>query len=111
MPDALFVEIMKRHFDIEEWQTTPIIKQDVWLYKYFVFQYEKGLKDTKLLRKYVITAFIYDDAEFYEEVELINVQSPELPKGVVFIPNDEPEGLPANHKLAENLAPRSVKNE
>ena len=109
MPDALFVEIMNKHFDIEKWQTTPIIKQDVWLYNYFVFEYEKKLKYTKLLRKYVDAVFIYDDAEFYAEVELLNQQEAKLPKGVTFIPNYG--AVSANHKLVENLAPRSSKNQ
>jgi len=105
VPDTLYVEIMKKHFDIEKWQTAPIIRQDVWLYNYFVFEYEDKLKYTKLLRKYIDTVFIYDDAQFYMEMEYINMQAPKLPKGVEFIPNKEPRAEAANHKLTDNLEP------
>lgn len=107
--DPLFVEIMNKHFDIERWRTSPIVKQDLWLYNYFVFEYKQRLKCTKLFRKYINYAFIYDDAEFFSQVEAINEQPPKLPKGVTFIPNEGPEAQPANHKLSGNLAPGSNK--
>ncbi len=97
---------MHRHFDIERWNTSPIIKQDLWLYNYFKFEYKGKLVYTGLLRKYYWSAFIDDDIEFFEQAEGLNQMKPRLPK-VKFIPN-EVNPQPANHVLAKQHEPKQV---
>ncbi len=106
----LFVESMHRHFNIERWHTSPLIKQDLWLYNYFKFEYKGKLVYTGLLRKYYRSAFIDDDIDFFQNAEGLNQIKTKLPRGVKFIPNEKnPQA--ANHILSGKNEPRSAREE
>jgi hypothetical protein len=101
-----FVEIMKKHFDMERWSIAPLIKQDLWLYNYFTYEYKGTLKRKGLLAKYIHHAFIYDDAEFFKSAADLNKEKTPLPKGVKFIPGEElPESI--NHRFSQSIEPKT----
>ena len=108
VPDSLFIEIMKKHFNIERWQHAPMIKQDVWLYNYFQFEHKKTLRLGGLMKKYTDNVFIYDDAEFFKSVEFLNRMLPPVKKGVKFIPNENPSAGSADHLMSVLKQPGSI---
>jgi hypothetical protein len=107
MTGPRFVAILNKHFDIERWRTSPIIKQDVWLYNYFKYEYKGKLVYTGLLRKYYWAVFVDDDIDFFKNTESLNQKKTRLPKGVKFIPN-EVSPQPANHVLSMQHEPKQV---
>lgn len=104
--NPMFVEILKRNFDFERWRSSPIIKQDFWLYNYFAYEYKGKLKCSGLMRKYIHSAFIYDDAEFFKSAEKLNSKKVPLPKGVTFLRNEEETAKPNNHQFSDKMEPR-----
>jgi hypothetical protein len=102
--DPLFVAVLMRHFDMERWRLSPLIKQDLWLYNYFAYEYTGKLKCKGLLRKYTESAFYYDDADFFKAAEALNQKKPPLPKGVKFIKH-EPGPTTVNHQFAPGKEP------
>ena len=105
--DPNFVKIIRKHFDFERWNTSPLIKQDIWLYNYFQYEFEGKLKCTGLLNKYIFSAFVYDDTEFFKNAERLNNKKTPLPKGVKFIPHENIAQV-ANHILSNKIEPGQV---
>lgn len=109
--NPIFVEVMKKHFDIERWRTAPFIWQDVWLYNYFQYEFKGRIGMTGLLKKYAEVVFLDDEISFFTTLDrTININAP-LPKGVVFIPNEDNPGNAgaANHLFSTHLEPSAPK--
>ena len=102
--DPMFVEILKQHFDFERWTKAPLIKQDIWLYNYFKYEFAGKLKFSGLMNKYMFTAFVFNDIDFFETAEQLNRKKPNVPKGVTYIPN-EISPQTANHILSGKKEP------
>lgn len=101
----IFVRIMKKHFDIERWRSSPIIWQDIWLYNFFTFEYKGRLVNNGMLWDYNYYVFIYHDREFYQKVEELNKKTPPSLCGSQFIPDPDVKAKSANHKLSGNIVP------
>lgn len=104
--NPVFVKVMNRHFDIERWRTSPVCWQDIWLYNYFRFEFKGRIGMTGLMRKYYELVYLDEDTLFYKYREAISKSTPSLPKGVIFIPNEEQPNT-ANHLYSPLLEPKN----
>ncbi|WP_152266821.1 hypothetical protein [Agriterribacter humi] len=53
MGDKIFMDTIKKHFDIEFFRTKPFIWQDIWLYNYLIYE----LRNTKMPKRGLIAKY------------------------------------------------------
>lgn len=62
--DNQFLELIQRHFDLEQLKTKPFYWQDIWIYNSIKYE----MKSNRFLKKSLIT-------KYYNEIILPNLKS------------------------------------
>jgi hypothetical protein len=65
MKGVKFYRTMLEYVDIEKLRTKPIVKEDIWVYNYCMYEVKNRMTKTKLIKKYEREIFV-DDIQVYK---------------------------------------------